>query len=106
MIKGCQLTYGHLLTLPDRMKVKLALRKDCFPFVSLMIIALFGRTQTPGSLDLSFAGTGYFTTAVSAYENGGRSIALQDDGKIVVAGFANNASNSDFAVVRYTEEGS
>ena len=34
-----------------------------------------------------------------------RSVAIQSDGKIVVAGYSNNGSNDDFALVRYNTDG-
>jgi uncharacterized delta-60 repeat protein len=34
------------------------------------------------------------------------SVAIQSDGKIVVAGYSNNGSNFDFALVRYNTDGS
>ena len=71
--------------------------------ISMMSVKTYA--QAPGSLDLTFGGTGYFTTAISAYNNGGRSVAIQPDGKIVAAGYANNGSNDDFAVVRYNTNG-
>jgi uncharacterized delta-60 repeat protein len=64
------------------------------------------RAQVSGSLDLSFGGTGFFTTAITEYENGGRAVVIQQDGKIVVGGFAGNGTNTDFAVVRYNPDGS
>ena len=58
------------------------------------------RYTTAGSLDTSFSGdgvAGYFSSPVGeAY-----SVAIQSDGKIVVAGVSNN----DFALARYTTAG-
>ena len=34
------------------------------------------------------------------------SVAIQSDGKIVAAGYSNNGSNDDFALVRYNTDGS
>ena len=67
------------------------------------------RYNSNGSLDTSFGGTGKITTVVGAYDvdNRGNSIAIQSDGKIVVAGWSYNGSNYyDFAVVRYNSNGS
>lgn len=60
-----------------------------------------------GSLDNTFSGDGKLTTQVG--NNGGRgacAVAIQSDGKIVVAGQAYNGTNMDFAVVRYNSDGS
>jgi uncharacterized delta-60 repeat protein len=65
------------------------------------------RYNTNGSLDATFGGgTGIVTTTVSA--NGGeiRALAIQADGRIVVAGYAQDpTSSSDFAVARYNTDG-
>jgi len=57
--------------------------------------------QTSGSLDLSFGGTGIVITDVAGGNDVSRSVAIQTDGKIVVAG----TSDYDFAVVRYNTDG-
>jgi uncharacterized delta-60 repeat protein len=59
------------------------------------------RYNTNGSLDTSFSGDGKVTTAIGAGSDTATSIALQSDGKIVVAGGSYNGSNDDFALVRY-----
>lgn len=61
------------------------------------------RYNTDGSLDTSFSGTGIVTTQVGGYPS---SLAIQSDGKIVVAGSVGNASNHDFVVIRYNADGS
>jgi uncharacterized delta-60 repeat protein len=63
------------------------------------------RYNGDGSLDTAFDGDGKLTTDVSEYESG-RSIILQPDGKILVAGAIWNGSNDDFALVRYNANGS
>ena len=64
------------------------------------------RYNTNGSLDTSFGGTGKVTTSVGFSDDYGLSVAIQTDGKIVVAGSSDNGSNYDFAVVRYNTNGS
>ncbi len=65
------------------------------------------RYNPDGSLDTSFDGDGKVTTDFGA-ANGesARSVALQPDGKIVVAGFLSTGSQADFAVARYNTDGS
>ena len=64
------------------------------------------RYNSNGTLDTSFGGgDGIATTAVGAGNDGGYSVMVQADGKIVVAGTSNNGSNDDFAVVRYNSDG-
>ncbi len=54
-----------------------------------------------GSLDLSFDTDGKVTTAIGSGSDQARAVAIQSDSKIVVAGYYNNGSNTDFAVARY-----
>src|SRR5262245_23657894 len=55
------------------------------------------RYNTSGSLDTTFGNNGVVTTDFGATDDRGIAVALQSDGKIVVAG----RSNQDFAVARY-----
>lgn len=67
------------------------------------------RYNSNGSLDTSFDGDGKVTTPISTDQNGGDDpgeIAVQADGKIVVAGFSDNFSGVDFSIVRYNTNGS
>lgn len=65
-----------------------------------------GQFTVEGSLDASFGTGGTVTTAVGSAADYGTGVALQADGKIVVAGYSSNGSNDDFAVVRYNANGS
>jgi len=60
-----------------------------------------------GILDSTFNGTGLVTTVVDSSDDEGYAVAIQPDGKLVVAGAAynNDSSNYDFAVVRYDSTG-
>jgi uncharacterized delta-60 repeat protein len=64
------------------------------------------RYNTNGTLDTSFNTSGKVTTAFSGLNDFGNSIAIQLDGKIVVAGSTDSSGNNDFAVVRYNTNGS
>lgn len=68
------------------------------------------RFNTDGSLDTTFGGgDGIVTTAIGPGTNQdvAQAVALQADGKIVVAGYAiGTSSGADFAVVRYNTDGS
>ena len=63
------------------------------------------RYMSTGALDNSF-GTGGIVTTSLGVKSGAHAVTLQPDGKIVVAGFANNGVDDDFAVVRYDADGS
>ncbi|MBI4770572.1 MAG: hypothetical protein HY784_09250 [Chloroflexi bacterium] len=56
------------------------------------------RYNANGSLDTTFSTDGKVTTAIGSYDTG-NALALQPDGKIVVAG----QSDGDFAVARYLD---
>ena len=64
------------------------------------------RYNTDGSLDTTFGTNGKVVTPIGTGNEFGYSVALQTDGKIVVAGSSSNGSNDDFAVVRYNTDGS
>ncbi len=64
------------------------------------------RYNTDGSLDATFGTLGIVTTSLGTGNSYGYSVALQPDGKIVVAGYCNeSANNIGFALVRYTSNG-
>lgn len=60
------------------------------------------RYNTDGTLDNSFSGDGKVFTGFGNFYEGGASVLIQADGKIVVAG----SSNTVFALVRYNANGS
>ncbi len=64
------------------------------------------RYLADGSLDPSF-GTGGIVTTDFGSDDEGKSVALQPDGRIVVAGIRadSNSHNPDFALVRYRTDG-
>nr|MDZ8281987.1 hypothetical protein [Nostoc sp. ChiSLP01] len=64
------------------------------------------RYNSDGTLDTTFNTTGKVTTDFNASKEGGNSITVQDDGKILVAGYSNNGTDDDFAIVRYNSDGS
>ncbi len=58
-----------------------------------------------GALDTNFNGTGKVITAIGNGNDGAYSVALQPDGKIVVAGSCLNGSTYDFCLARYVASG-
>jgi uncharacterized delta-60 repeat protein len=65
------------------------------------------RYKLNGSLDSSFGSGGQLTTSLGLNLNGGaKGVAIQGDGKIVVAGFAAAPGTQEFALVRYNPDGS
>lgn len=59
---------------------------------------------TAGDLDVTFGLNGKVTTLIGSASSA-TSMALQSDGKIVVAGDSNNGNDFDFAVARYNTNG-
>ncbi|BAY22680.1 hypothetical protein NIES2100_24430 [Calothrix sp. NIES-2100] len=67
------------------------------------------RYNPNGTLDNSFANGGIVTTHVGTASDYGYSVTLQSDGKIVVAGYTWDSTQSnqpDFALTRYNTDGS
>ena len=63
------------------------------------------RYNTDGSLDSTYNNDGIAITSLSDRDYGA-SVAVQEDGKIVVAGSTHNGNDNDFAVLRYNIDGS
>jgi uncharacterized delta-60 repeat protein/gliding motility-associated-like protein len=87
------------------------MEKSITSFATALLLIAAGLLPTfsyaqPGSLDLSFDNDGLVTTVIGGGYDAGYSVAIQSDGKIVVAGYSNNNSNFDFALVRYNPDGS
>ncbi len=65
------------------------------------------RYHADGSADLTFAGTGHTTTDFASLHDHGVGLALQADGKVVVAGPSfDELTHWDFALARYKSDGS
>ncbi|MGD9562114.1 MAG: PxKF domain-containing protein [Pyrinomonadaceae bacterium] len=64
------------------------------------------RYNSDGSLDTTFDGDGKVTTPIGSSFDGAYSVAIQPDGKIVAAGYTDNAFDTDFAIARYNSDGS
>jgi uncharacterized delta-60 repeat protein len=64
------------------------------------------RYNTNGSLDTGFSGDGITTTGLGSSHDSGMCVAVQADGKILVAGHTYTGSYSDFGLVRFSSNGS
>ena len=70
-------------------------------FVNLMVYA-----QNPGSLDVTFGTGGKVVTSVNSGADKAFGVALQSDGKILVAGVTTSSTTGkDFVLLRYNENG-
>jgi uncharacterized delta-60 repeat protein len=63
------------------------------------------RYNANGSLDTTFSSDGKLATDFSADYDHGSAVAIQADGKIIVAGYAYGAAMFDFALARYNPNG-
>ena len=63
------------------------------------------RYNADGNLDESFDGDGIVSTAIGSDDDVASSVAIQPDGKIIVAGCCYRGSNCDFALARYNADG-
>ncbi len=64
------------------------------------------RYNINGSLDNSFNGSGIQIANLGSDMQIGNSVAIQKNGKIVIAGYTLNGNNNDFAVARFNTDGS
>ena len=64
------------------------------------------RYLSDGSLDTTFSSDGKVSTAIGTGNSFGKSVAVQADGKILVAGYCRSAIGYDFSLIRYNADGS
>ena len=85
-------------------------RRATLPLMSALALVLSAAPaamSAPGDLDPTFGGDGIVRTDLTRFEDHGFAIALQSDGKIVVAGTKGlGGPNARVAVVRYATDGS
>src|SRR5687768_4193618 len=63
------------------------------------------RYNAGGTLDTTFSGDGRQTTDFGGGDNGSVGLAIQSNGKIVVAGYMSNGTDLDFAIYRFLSNG-
>jgi uncharacterized delta-60 repeat protein len=64
------------------------------------------RYNPNGSLDTTFDGDGKLVQNITSVYDMVTGLAIQPDGKIIAAGYANGGSGTDFATIRYNANGS
>jgi uncharacterized delta-60 repeat protein len=62
--------------------------------------------NSDGSIDNNFGVNGVVTLSIGNYDDKARTLAIQSDGKIVVAGNSFDGSKDDFALARFNADGS
>jgi uncharacterized delta-60 repeat protein len=76
-----------------------------FALCALVLVLVPGLAKAaPGDLDPSFGRRGKVTTSITG-DDEINAMALQEDGKIVVAGYASGPNNADLALARYLPDG-
>lgn len=83
---------------------KIVMAGHAMPGATLVDFAL-ARYNTDGTLDPSFGAGGILTTDIGGGFNDASAVAIQPDGKIILAGAAMVGSTSDIALVRYDTDG-
>ena len=63
------------------------------------------RILPDGQMDNNFSGDGIATISYSGLDENAYAIAMQNNGKILVAGYSDNGSNDDFMIVRFNRNG-
>ena len=63
------------------------------------------RYTTAGVLDTTFGGTGIVVTAFGAGSAQANAVTTDSSSRVLIAGFASNGANNDFAILRYTSAG-
>lgn len=63
------------------------------------------RFTAAGAMDTSFAGTGYVITSLTSSQDVARDVAIDSNGKIVVAGDRGNTGDINFGIIRYNANG-
>ncbi|MEO6871951.1 MAG: hypothetical protein ABI233_07000 [Chthoniobacterales bacterium] len=90
------------------MKSRLRFCLLALALTSAASLASLPAQAAPGDLDPSFSNDGKVLTDFSGHDDGSGGVAIQSDGKIVVAGFADataSAESADFALARYDADG-
>lgn len=64
------------------------------------------RYNADGSLDTTFDGDGTVQVPVGGADDQGRALLREPDGRLLVAGLANNGTNADLALAKFNADGS
>ncbi len=94
---------------PSRIWPSAPVADKCHGFLrwslALLVLSSLPALGAPGDLDNTFGAFGKVNTSFGTGNDGARRVAIQADGKIVVAGTCANGSNTDFCIARYTADG-
>lgn len=81
--------------------------RDENPFVVVLLANTIDPDIVPvsGTPALDWQGTGKVTTGIGTNSSCAKALAVQPDGRVVVAGFVSNGTFHDLAIVRYLQDG-
>jgi uncharacterized delta-60 repeat protein len=99
---GSSSAYGNSVTVQSDGKILVAGSRYIGTVRKITLI----RYNIDGSLDNTFDTDGKVTTSIGAFNDDGNSVAIQSDGRILVAGSSFNDTVYNFALVRYNNDGS
>jgi uncharacterized delta-60 repeat protein len=75
-------------------------------FISFLLLnSMALKSQNAGDLDISFNQTGKIRFDFNGLDDDARAVAIQPDGKILVAGITNDSLNTSFGIARYLPDG-
>ncbi len=89
----------------NNMKIHITLISSVLILSTFLTLPVASLAQD-GSLDLTFGTNGFVTTLIGNSQDIGNALAIQSDGKIIVAGYSDNGPFNDLALVRYNTNGS
>jgi uncharacterized delta-60 repeat protein len=78
--------------------------KKIFTLPIICFITITAVAQ-PGSLDSTFSSDGKLVVPVGSADDYGKSVAIQADGKILVAGYSATGAGYDFSLLRFNSDG-
>lgn len=93
----------YLSRLGTRLLARRSQKLSAIYIALVVLFALQTALAAPGDLDPTFNSTGIVTTAVTNSNDVANAVAVQSDGKIVVAGYSSN--RTEFVLARYTTSG-
>ena len=96
-------TYAHAVLVESDGSI-VAAGERIRDFFSDMLVTRFDEFGDPDTKGFGIGGSVIMPAGNSAYE-GATAVALQSNGRIVTAGFANNGYRSDFALARFSSNG-
>jgi uncharacterized delta-60 repeat protein len=94
---GTRADVGYGVAIQSDGKIIMTGNSDNGTYINVAVV----RYNSTGTLDNGFGTAGEVTTLIASGNSTGRSVLVQGDGKVVVAGYFLTGGYNDFAVARY-----